>query len=209
MEDVIDIYERPYNPVCPVICLDEKPNQLLGEVCQPLPMRPGDNMKVDSEYKRNGTCSIFAMVEPLTGKQHISVRERCTAIDWAEEIQYLCDVMYPNVEQIVLVMDNLNTHVRGSLYKRFILEDARRLAKKLDIHYTPKHGSWLNMAEIELNVLTRQCLNRRIESIEKMKKEIQVWENKRNKNPTPIHWLFTKEKARAKLVSLYPDLPEW
>lgn len=208
MEDVIDVYELPYDSIRPVVCLDEKPYQLLGEVCQPLPMRPGDDMKLDSEYERKGTCSIFAMVEPLTGKQHVSVRERRTALDWAEEIQYLCDVMYPDAQKILLVMDNLNTHVLGSLYKRFKPEEAHRLARKLEIHYTPKHGSWLNMAEIELNVLTRQCLNRRVESIEKLEKEIQAWENKRNKKPTPIHWLFTKEKARAKLASLYPDLPE-
>ncbi len=169
-------------------------------------MRPGAVEKIDAEYKRNGTCSIFAIVEPLTGYQHISVRERRTALDWAEEIQYLCDVMYPRAEWIVLVMDNLNTHTLGSLYKRFKPDEAHRLAEQLEIHYTSKHGSWLNMAEIELNVLNRQCLNRRIESLAKLQREVYVWENKRNKNPTPIHWLFNKEKARIKLVSLYPDL---
>lgn len=206
MEDIIDVYERPYARKRPVVCLDEKPLQLLGEVREPLPMRPGAVEKIDAEYKRNGTCSIFAIVEPLTGHQHISVRERRTALDWAEEIQYLCDVMYPRAERIVLVMDNLNTHALGSLYKRFKPDVARRLAGRLEIHHTPKHGSWLNMAEIELNVLSRQCLNRRIESLAKLQREVRAWENKRNKEPTPIHWLFTKEKARVKLVSLYPDL---
>ena len=157
MEDIIDVYERPYARKRPVVCLDEKPLQLLGEVREPLPMRPGAVEKIDAEYKRNGTCSIFAIVEPLTGHQHISVRERRTALDWAEEIQYLCDVMYPRAERIVLVMDNLNTHTLGSLYKRFKPDEARRLAGRLEIHHTPKHGSWLNMAEIELNVLSRQC----------------------------------------------------
>ena len=153
-----------------------------------------------------GPAVSFAIVEPLTGHQHISVRKRRTALDWAEEIQYLCDVMYPRAERIVLVMDNLNTHALGLLYKRFKPDVARRLAGRLEIHHTPKHGSWLNMAEIELNVLSRQCLNRRIESLAKLQREVRAWENKRNKKPTPIHWLFTKEKARVKLVSLYPDL---
>ncbi len=170
MEDIIDVYERPYARKRPVACLDEKPLQLLGEVREPLPMRPGAVEKIDAEYKRNGTCSIFVVVEPLTGHQHISVRERRTALDWAEEIRYLCDVMYPRAERIVLVMDNLNTHTLGSLYKRFKPDEARRLAGRLE------------------------------------QREVRAWENKRNKKPTPIHWLFTKEKARVKLVSLYPDL---
>ena len=170
MEDIIDVYERPYARKRPVVCLDEKPLQLLGEVREPLPMRPGAVEKIDAEYKHNGTCSIFAIVEPLTGHQHISVRERRTALDWAEEIRYLCDVMYPRAERIVLVMDNLNTHTLGSLYKRFKPDEAGRLAGRLE------------------------------------QREVRAWENKRNKKPTPIHWLFTKEKARVKLVSLYPDL---
>jgi len=207
MEDVLEVYERPYNKDFPVVCMDEKPYQLLGDVRTPLPMRPGDDKKIDSEYERHDTCSIFTMVEPLTGKQHISPRPRRTSLDWADEIKYLCDTMYPDATKIVLVMDNLNTHVIGSLYKRFKPVEARRLAKKLEVHYTPKHGSWLNMAEIEINVLTRQCLNRRIPSMEKLKKEIQVWSNDRNKKPVPIHWHFTTSMARIKLVSLYPNLP--
>lgn len=166
MEDVLDVYELPYNPQIPVVCMDEKPYQLLGEARESWAMRPGDDKKVDSEYTRNGTCSIFAFVEPLGGVHHVSVREHRTAIDWAEEIQYLVDVMYPDVEKIILVMDNLNTHKPASLYKKFKPEEARRILKKLEIHYTPKHGSWLDIAEIELNVMTRQCLSRRIGSLE-------------------------------------------
>ena len=214
MEDVIDVYERPYDANTPVVCMDEKPYQLLDDVREPLPMRAetaeqeAKDAKIDSEYKRNGTCSIFAIVEPLTGLQHISLRKRRTALDWADEIKYLCDEMYPSVDKIVLVMDNLNTHAIGSLYKRFKPEEASRLRRKLEIHYTPKHGSWLDMAEIELNILTRQCLDRRISSFEKLARELAAWEKDRNENLTPIHWQFTLPKARTKLVSLYPDLPE-
>ncbi len=208
MEDVIEVYERPYCQEEPMVCLDEKPYQLLGDVRDPLPMRPGQTLKEDAEYRRNGTCSIFAVVEPLTGRQHISVREKRTAVDWAEEMKYLCDVMYPDARKIVVVMDNLNTHAIGSLYKRFSPQEARRLARRLEIHYTPKHGSWLDMAEIELNILTRQCLNRRVDSLARLQKETATWEKERNSKPTPIHWHFTVDKARTKLVSLYPDLSE-
>ena len=147
MEDVLDVYELPYNPQRPVVCMDEKPYQLLGEARSPLPMRPGNDQKVDSEYVRNGTCSIFAFVEPLGGAHHVSVREHRTAIDWAEEIKYLADVMYPDVENIILVMDNLNTHKPASLFKRYPADEARRIMKRLEIHYTPKHGSWLDIAD--------------------------------------------------------------
>ena len=148
MEDILDVYEMPYNPAIPVVCMDEKPYQLLGEVRDSWAMRPGDDKKVDSEYSRNGTCSIFAFIEPLGGMHHVSVREHRTAKDWAEEIKYLSDVMYPSAEKIILVMDNLNTHAPSSLYKAFTTEKARRILKRLEIHYTPKHGSWLNIAEI-------------------------------------------------------------
>ncbi|MDR1136617.1 MAG: IS630 family transposase, partial [Clostridiales Family XIII bacterium] len=159
---VLDVYEMPYDPARPVVCMNEKPYQLLGEAREPLPMRPGSNLKTDSEYVREGTCSIFAFTEPLGGNRHVSVREHRTAIDWAEEVKNLTDVCYPDVEKIILVMDNLNTHVIASLYKAFPPEEARRIARRLETHYTPKHGSWLNMCEIELNVMTRQCLSRRI-----------------------------------------------
>lgn len=206
MEDVLDIYELPYNPDVPVVCMDEKPYQLLGEARDSWAMRPGDNKKVDSEYVRKGTCSIFAFVEALAGKHHVSVREHRTAIDWAEEIQYLVDVMYPQKEKIILVMDNLNIHKAASLYKAFPPEKARRITKKLEIHYTPKHGSWLDIAEIELNVMTRQCLSRRIESIDILRTELSAWESERNNNYAKINWQFTTKNARIKLASLYPEL---
>ena len=203
MEDVLDVYELPYNPARPVVCMDEKPYQLLGDVREPLSMRPGDDQKTDSEYKRNGTCSIFAFVEPLGGKHHVSVHEHRTAIDWAQKIQYLSDVMFPDAEKIILVMDNLNTHKAASLYKAFPPAEARRIIKRLEIHYTPKHGSWLNMAEIELNVMTRQCLSRRIDTITRLKNELSAWETERNRDKAKIRWHFQTGGAREKLISLY------
>lgn len=204
MEDILDIYEMPYNPEVPVVCMDEKPYQLFGDAREPLPMRPGDTQKTDSEYVRNGTCSIFVFVEPLGGVRHVSVREHRTATDWAEEIRYLVDVSYPDRDKILLVMDNLNTHAFSSLYKAFPAPEARRIAKKLEIHYTPKHGSWLDIAEIELNVMTRQCLSRRIADIALLRQELEAWESDRNKHAACIQWQFTADNARTKLVSPYP-----
>lgn len=206
MEDILDVYELPYNPARPVVCMDEKPYQLLGEIRESWAMRPGDDKKVDSEYVRNGTCSIFAFVEPLGGKHHISVREHRTSVDWSEEIKYLVDEMYPNAEKIVLVMDNLNTHKPASLYKKYPPEEARRILKKLEIHYTPKHGSWLDIAEIELNVMTRQCLSRRIKSIDILRRELMAWEQERNSKQATVTWQFRTNDARIKLASLYPEL---
>jgi hypothetical protein len=206
MEDVLDVYELPYNESVPVVCMDEKPYQLLGEAREPLPMRPGNDRKLDSEYKREGTCSIFVFTEPLGGIRHVSVRERRTAVDWAHEIKYLSDVMYPDAEKIILVMDNLNTHKPASLYKAFPPEDARRIIKRLEIHYTPKHGSWLDIAEVELNVMTRQCLSRRIDGIDTLRRELEAWENERNSATSKINWQFTIGNARTKLVSLYPKV---
>lgn len=204
MEDVLDTYELPYNPLQPVVCMDEKPYQLLGEARDPLPMRKGSNQKIDSEYQRKGTCSIFVFTEPLGGIRHLNVRERRTAVDWAEEIKYLADVCYPDAEKITLIMDNLNTHKISSLYKAFPAAEARRLTKRLDVHYTPKHGSWLNIAEIELNVMTRQCLSRRIDEISKLRSELSCWEVERNNRVSTIKWHFTNNDARMKLISLYP-----
>ena len=204
MEDVLDVYELAYDPMHPVVCMDEKPYQLLGETREPLPMRPGDDRKVDSEYIRNGTCSIFAFIEPLAGKHHVSVREHRTAVDWAEEIKYLVDVMYPEVEKIILVMDNLNTHKPASLYKKYPAAEARRLIKRLEIHYTPKHGSWLDIVEIELNVMTRQCLSRRIDDINHLRSELSAWETERNTRAAKVDWQFKTADARIKLNSLYP-----
>lgn len=204
MEDVLDVYELPYDEKLPVVCMDEKPYQLLGEAREPLPMIPGSDQKIDSEYVRNGTCSIFAFVEPLGGTHHVSVREHRTALDWAEEIKYLSDVMFPDAKKIILVMDNLNTHKPASLYKRYPPEEARRIIKRLELHYTPKHGSWLDIAEIELNVMTRQCLSRRIDNIEKLRNELAAWEVERNTVATKVNWQFQTNDARIKLSSLYP-----
>lgn len=204
MEDVLDVYEMPYDPTRPVVCMDEKPYQLLGDAREPLPMRPGDDLKTDSEYVREGTCSIFAFAEPLGGIRHISVREHRTACDWAEEIRYLVDVSYPNVDKIILVMDNLNTHTTASLYKAFSPENARRIAKKLEIHYTPKHGSWLNICEVELNVMTRQCLSRRIDNMGTLRNELAAWEVRRNSETAKINWHFRTKDSRKRLISLYP-----
>ena len=186
--------------------MDEKPYQLLDDVRQPLPVRPGDNQKTDSEYKRNGTCSIFAFVEPLGGRHHVSVHEHRTAIDWAMGIKYLSDEMFPDAKKIILVMDNLNTHKAASLYKAFPPSEARRIIKRLEIHYTPKHGSWLDMAEIELNVMTRQCLSRRISTLDKLKCELSAWGMERNRDTAKIQWHFQTGDAREKLISLYPTL---
>ena len=206
MEDVLDVYELPYDPMRPVVCMDEKPYQLLGEAREPLPMRPGDDQKVDSEYVRNGTCSIFAFVEPLGGTHHVSVHGRRTATDWAMEIKYLSDEMFPGAEKIILVMDNLNTHKVASLYKAFPPDEARRIARRLEVHYTPKHGSWLDIAEIELNVMTRQCLSRRIGTLDQLREELAAWEAERNRDKAVIRWHFQTGDARVKLISLYPTI---
>ena len=204
MEDILDVYERPYNPTVPVVCLDEKPVVFHGDKREPIQMKPGNCKKIDDQYIRNGTGSIFAVVEPLGGRHHISVREQRTMKDWAEEIKYITDVMYPDAEKIILVMDNLNTHKIASLYKRFSPDEARRIAKRIEIHYTPVHGSWLNIAEIELSVLSRQCLDRRIDCIEKMRTETSAWEEERNLLASKVSWHFRTQDAREKLLSLYP-----
>lgn len=204
MEDVLDVYELPYDKKRPVVCMDEKPYQLLGEAREPLPMIQGSDRKTDSEYVRNGTVSIFAFIEPLGGTHHVSVREHRTVLDWAEEIRCLTDVMYPDAEKIVLVMDNLNTHKPSSLYKRYPAEEARRILKRLEIHYTPKHGSWLDIAEIELHIMTRQCLSRRIAEIGVLRSELSAWETERNTLAAKVNWHFRTSDARIKLSSLYP-----
>lgn len=204
MEDILDVYEMPYDPQLPVVCMDEKPYQLLEESREPLPMRPGDTKKTDSEYKRNGTCSIFVFTEPLAGWRHVMARSQRRAVDWAEEIKYLLDECYKDYEKVILVMDNLNVHAEASLYKRYSPQEARRLAKKLEIHYTPVHGSWLNIAEIELNAMTRQCLTRRVGTLEELNQELEAWEQERNTACKTVNWHFQTEDAREKLVSLYP-----
>ena len=205
MEDILDVYALPYDPRRPVICMDEKPYQLLGHARAPLPMRPGKDQRIDSEYIRKGTCSIFAMIEPRGGWHRVTVRERRTACDWAQEIKAMVDSR-PEAEKIILVMDNLNTHRPSSLYKAFPPEEAERILAKLEIHYTPVHGSWLDIAEIELNMLTRECLNRRrFDNIVTLSKELSVWAAKKNEEKKKVNWTFTKKDARTRLASLYPD----
>ena len=205
MEDVLDVYHRPYDPQQPVVCLDEYIKQLIGEVREPLPPRPGQVAKYDSEYERRGTTNVFMAVEPLAGKRTVRVTDRRTRVDWAQFIRLLLLTTYPEAAQVILVMDNLNTHGIASLYEAFDPETARALAARLEIHYTPKHGSWLNMAETELSVLSRQCLDRRIESKDTMAAEIATWENARNDAGARIDWQFTTTEARIKLKRLYPS----
>jgi hypothetical protein len=184
--------------------MNEKPYQLLDEILLPIPMSQGRPKLVDYEYKRMGTCSIFVFIEPLTGKVHANARQRRTAIDYAHEIRELLTVRYPNAKKLRLVQDNLNTHVAASLYKAFPAKEARELLKRIEFHYTPKHGSWLNMAEIAISLLTRQCINRRIPNVPTLNSEITAWSNGRNSNLVPINWQFTTEDARIKLRRLYP-----
>jgi hypothetical protein len=208
MEDVLEVYTRPYDPRFPQVCLDETSKQLLREVREPLPMEPGKVERVDYEYERDGVMNLFLLCEPLTGKRWVTVTERRTKLDWAQQIKELVDVRYPEAERIVLVMDNLNTHEPGSLYEAFPPAEARRLAAKLEIHHTPKHGSWLNMAEIELSVLARQCLDRRVPDKDTLQAEVAAWQGRRNASPSPIDWRFTTEDARIKLKRLYPSVEE-
>ena len=184
--------------------MDESPKQLIGEVHPPIPIKPGSVEKIDAEYVRHGTVEIFIEVEPLAGKRHVAVTERRTKIDWAAQIKEMLDIRYPEAKKVVLVMDNLNTHSTASFYEAFPPEEARRLAERLEIHYTPKHGSWLNIAEIELSVLQGQCLNRRIADIGTMRTEVDSWQTNRNNQIKKINWQFTTDKARTKLKRLYP-----
>lgn len=206
MEDILDVYQMPYDPLRPLWCMDEKPYQILGNSREPIPMKPGSTGKVDSEYVRNGTASIFCMIQPHTGKIVHSVEETRTAVDWAEKIRFLVDEVEPDAEKIILVMDNLNTHKTASLYKAFPPEEARRIARKLEVHYTPKHGSWLDIAEIGINIMTRECLNQRISGIEALRSELAAWNEDYNSDPSPINWQFTTEDSRIKLARLYPDI---
>ena len=201
----MDLYCQPFDVDCPVICMDEKPYQLLGDARKPLPMKPGQPYRYDDEYVRHGTCSIFLFTEPLAGWRHVDVKERRTKIDWALQIQHLLDVDYPDCSKVRLVMDNLNTHSLSSLYEAFCPETARRLAKRLEIHYTPKHGSWLNIAEIELSAMTSQCLNRRICDITSLSKQLLAWESDRNMIQKGVDWQFSTDDARIKLKHLYPQ----
>ena len=208
MEDVLEVYHRPHDPKRPQVCLDELSKQLIGEVRPPLPARPGDVAKYDCEYVRHGTANIFMAVEPLAGRRTTRVTERRTRTDWAHFVRHLLEEVYPEAERLVLVMDNLNTHSPASLYEAFDPATARRLTERLEIHYTPKHGSWLNMAEIELSVLSSGCLDRRIDNLPTLQGEVTAWETDRNARHTKINWRFTTADARIKLKHLYPSFDE-
>lgn len=206
MEDVLAVYKQEYDPDKPLICMDETSKQLTHETRHPIAARPGEPKRYDYEYRRNGVCNLFMFSEPLMGRRHVSVTESRTKLDWAAQIKELLDVHYAEATKVTLVMDNLNTHTGASLYEAFEPQEARRLLDRLDIHYTPKHGSWLNMAEIELGVLSRQCLNRRIADQEKLSTEVAAWEARRNAADSKIDWRFTTDDARIKLKRLYPTI---
>ena len=202
MEDVLDVYQRPYDPARPQVCVDETSKQLIGEIRTPLPTRPGQPAIFDHEYRRNGVVNLFMVVEPLIGQCRVKITEQRTRLDWAQLMRDLVDVHYPRAQTIVLVTDNLNTHNKASLYDAFAPEEAKRIANKLEIHYTPKHGSWLDMAELQLSVLSRQCLDRRIADRATLQREVAAW--LREHQSKPIQWRFTTKDARIKLKNLYP-----
>ena len=206
MEDILEVYRRPYNANEPLICMDETTKQLVKEMRNPIPMQPGKPACYDYEYERNGVCNIFMFYEPFGGKRYTTVTEHRTKMDWAHQIKELLEIHYPDAAKIVLVMDNLNTHSGASLYETFPPEEARRLVERLEIHFTPKHGSWLNIAEIELRVLSGQCLNRRIPDMQTLQCEINQWQFERNFIQAKVDWRFSTDDARIKLKRLYPTL---
>jgi hypothetical protein len=204
MEDVLDLYAKPYDPERPVVCFDEQPRQLIAEVRTPVPAAPGRPQRIDYEYRRQGTANLFLTFEPLAGWRHVEVTERRTSAEFAHQMRALADVHYPDAERIAVVLDNLSTHSPAALYQAFPPEEARRLLKRLEFHHTPKHGSWLNMAELEFSVLNRQCLDRRIPDPAPLRQEIAAWEAERNAARATVHWRFTVTDARIKLHRLYP-----
>ena len=206
MEDVLEVYHRPHDPDRPVVCLDETSKQLITETRVPIPAKPGHPKRYDYEYQRNGTANLFMMFAPLEGWRHVEVTDRHTAVDYAQILKDLSDKHFPNVSQIVLVQDNLNTHKPASLYEAFPATEARRLVERFEWHYTPKHGSWLDMAESELGVVSSQCLDRRIADKQILIEEVAAWEDDRNKNHAKADWQFTTADARIKLKRLYPTL---
>lgn len=204
MEDVLDVYQQPYDPKRPQVCMDETSKQLLADTREPISARPGSPEKFDYEYKREGVANLFMFFEPLMGKRHVKVTERRTRKDWALAMRELSDIHYPDADVIEIVMDNLNTHSPVSFYEAFEADEARRLSKRFEFHYTPKHGSWLNIAEIELSVLCRQCLDRRLPNQEFLESEVKAWEDERNNQIVKVLWRFTTDDARIKLKHLYP-----
>lgn len=206
MEDVLAVYQRPYDPARPVICMDERPVQLVHETRTPLPAKPGRPRRIDYEYERAGTATVFLCTEPLGGWRRTRVRARRTAVDWAEEMRGLLEDDYADAATVVLVCDNLNTHTPAAFYQAFPPAEARRLVERLEIHYTPKHGSWLNVAECELSVLSRQCLQRRLGSRAVLTRQVRAWERDRNARQRGVDWHFTTADARIKLTHLYPQV---
>ena len=204
MEDVLEVYKRPHDPACPLVCLDETSKQLVAETRQPQPMQPGQPARRDYEYKRNGTANLFMLFAPLEGWRHVAATLRRTAVDYAHVLRDLCDIHFPKAARIVLVQDNLNTHTPASLYEAFAPAEARRIIERFEWHYTPKHGSWLNLAESELAVLSRQCLDRRIADAAGLEREVNAWRKNRNTNNAKASWHFTTHDARIKLKNLYP-----
>jgi len=206
MEDVLEVYARAQDPMRPVVCLDEAAKQLLSDTKEPLPTTPGHPLCYDSHYERHGTCALFMLFEPLAARRNVFVRDRRTAVDYAEVVRILCDEIHPDAEKIVLVQDNLNTHGAHSLYQAFEPAEAFRLSQRIEWHFTPKHGSWLNMAEIELSVLARQCLRERMVSKFNVETSVTAWQLRRNDTATSVNWQFTTQDARTKLKKLYPNL---
>lgn len=208
MEDVLEVYHRPYDPLRPVVCLDERPKTLRDTPRGGLPARPGRPARQDYEYERHGSCNVFLCVEPLTGKRQVRVTQRRTLLDFADQLRRLSDDLYPEAEKIVLVLDNLNTHTAAALYERFAPAQARCLASRFEWHFTPEHGSWLNMAECELSVLSRQCLTRRLATIEEVARHVAAWQTERSQLNVTIRWQFSTADARIKLRRLYPEIRE-
>lgn len=206
MEDVLEVYTQPYDPKRPQVCMDETNKQLLSEVREPLPAQPGQAQRIDYEYQREGVADLFMFFEPLVGKRFVQVTDQRTRKDWAHAMKTLADEIYPQAEKIVIVMDNLNTHSPVSFYQTFEPEEAMRLSNRFEFHFTPKHGSWLNMAEIELGVLTRQCLHRRIPDKPSLERAVKAWQNDRNEKVVKVDWRFTTTDARIKLKHLYPEI---
>ncbi len=208
MEDVLDVYALPYDPKRPVVCFDESPVQLIAETRKPLPPKPGQPERFDYEYKRNGTRNLFFFFQPLAGWRHVLIREHRTKVDYAYAMRYLVDELFPEADVVVVVQDNLNTHTPAALYEAFEPAEAKRILNRLEFHYTPKHGSWLNMVEIELGILSEQCLNARIPDEETLRCKVKAWERARNERRATVNWRFSTSDARVKLSRLYPNLLE-
>ena len=206
MEDILALYTQPEDPKRPLVCMDEVPKQLIADVREPIPVKRTKPRRVDYEYKRNGVANLFMFFEPFRGKRHVKITKRRTRLDWAEAMRELSDDIHPDAEKIIVTLDNLNTHSPASFYQAFEPVEARRLINRFEFHFTPKHGSWLNMAEIELSVLSRQCINRRISDEKTLRQEVQAWVNVRNSNEVKVDWRFSTDDARIKLKRLYPKI---